>query len=126
MGFVFNQEEFENLYLQIRKIKAWNKILFINEKAEKLALKEFLQSLKYPLKQEVRYLLCQSFNFIPPAESHLEFKKEITGQFQTILKDEVICIFHKALKGKPGRNIRGQYIIPEDPKSLNQPLLIKI
>lgn len=124
-GFVFNQEEFENLYLQIRKIKAWNKILFINEKAEKLALKEFLQSLKYPLKQEVCYLLCQSFNFIPPAESHLEFKKEITGQFQTILKDEVICIFHKALKGKPGRNIRGQYIIPEDPKSLNQPCLLK-
>ena len=124
-GFVFNAQEFENLYLQIKKFKAWNRILFIKEEEEKQALKDFLSILKYPLKKEVNYLLSQSFGYIPPNESSLEFKKEVTQNFQTLIADEIICIFHKATKGKPGRNIRGEYIVPENPKTLDQPCTLK-
>ena len=124
-GFVFNAQEFENLYLQIKKFKAWNRILFIKEEEEKQALKDFLSILKYPLKKEVNYLLSQSFGYIPPNESSLEFKKEVTQSFQTLIADEIICIFHKATKGKPGRNIRGEYIVPENPKTLDQPCTLK-
>ena len=124
-GFVFNPNEFESLYTQIRKFKAWNKILFFNEAAEKKALKDFLNTLKYPLKQEVNYLLSQSFNYLPPNKCSFSYKKEITKGFQTIIANEVICIFQKALKGKPGRNIQGKYIIPEEPKTLGQPCMLK-
>lgn len=124
-GFVFDSREFESLYTQIKKFKAWNKILFFNEVAEKEALQGFLNTLEYPLKQDTNYLLSQSFNYLPPRECTLEFKKEITKNFQTIIADEVICVFHKALKGKPGRNIRGEYVIPELPKTLEQPCALK-
>ncbi|WP_104721929.1 FapA family protein [Helicobacter mesocricetorum] len=119
-GFTHTDANFESLYQEIRKIKAWNKILFFNEFLEKKALKEFLISLQYPLKQEIKYLLAQGTNLLPTIESKLEFKKEITQNFQTINKDEIICIYHKALQGKPGRNARGEYIIPEEPKTLHQ------
>ncbi|MDE5602400.1 MAG: FapA family protein, partial [Helicobacter sp.] len=119
-NFVFTDATFESLYQEIRKAKAWNRVLIFNEFEEKRALKEFLSSLKYPLKQEVKYLLAQGFNLLPTLESKLEFKKEITHNIQIVNKNEIICIYHKALRGKPGRNTRGEYIIPQEPKTLHQ------
>ncbi len=120
VGFTYTDTIFESLYEEIRKIKVWNKILIFNEFAEKKTLKEFLSSLEYPLKQEAKYLLVQGTNLLPTLESKLEFKKEITKNFQPINKNEIICIYHKALQGKPGRNTRGEYIIPKVPKILHQ------
>lgn len=121
IGFVYNEGSFDELYSQIKKQKAWNKILIYNEVEEKKALKTFLKELNYPLKEEVAYRLNVAINFIPTKEAKLEFKKQILmHHFQTILPNEVICVFYKPVIGKPGRNIRGEYIIPQEPKSINE------
>ncbi|CAM2948460.1 FapA family protein [Helicobacter burdigaliensis] len=121
IGFVYNEESFDELYMQIKKQKAWNKILIYNETEEKKALKSFLKELSYPLKQEVEYRLNVAINFIPTKEAKLEFKKQILmHHFQTILPNEVVCVFYKPIIGKPGRNIKGEYIIPKEPKSIHE------
>ncbi|MCI5968459.1 FapA family protein [Helicobacter sp.] len=119
-GFTYNKEEFENLYAQIKKAKVWNKILCFDEQREKKALREFLATLVYPLKEEVRYLLVRGINLLASVEAALEFKKDISLQFQTISKNEVICEYQKPLEGKPGRNIRGEYVVPQTPKTEGQ------
>ncbi|TLD85330.1 DUF342 domain-containing protein [Helicobacter sp. MIT 11-5569] len=119
-GFVYREEDFENLYVQIKKEKVWNKILCFDEENEKKALEEFLNTLTYPLGQEVRYLLIRGVNLVVSTEAKFEFKKDVIAQFQTVLQNEVICEFQKPLEGKPGRNIRGDYIVPQSPKSLEQ------
>ncbi|WP_297813918.1 flagellar assembly protein A [uncultured Helicobacter sp.] len=124
-GFNYVQEDFDNVYMQIQKKKVWNKILCFNEEKEKNALEEFLKTLEYPLKQEVKYKILSGVNLIPSVEGNLEFKKDITGQFQTVLKNDVICEYQKPLQGKPGRNIRGEYIIPQSPKTLHQPCALQ-
>lgn len=121
VGFNYNREDFDSIYMQIQKEKAWNKILCFNERREREALEDFLQTLEYPLKEEVKYKILSGVNLIPSVEGNLKFKKDITGQFQTVVKDDVICEYRKPLQGKPGRNIRGEYIIPQSPKTLHQP-----
>ncbi|MBX7490358.1 FapA family protein [Helicobacter turcicus] len=119
-GFTFKEGNFENLYARIKKEKVWNKILCFDEKSEKKALLDFLNTLSYPLKEETRYLLIRGVNLVVSTEAKLSFKKDITAQFQTVLANEVICEFQKPLQGKPGRNIRGDYIIPQAPKQEKQ------
>ncbi|WDL75415.1 DUF342 domain-containing protein [Helicobacter winghamensis] len=119
-GFTYKEENFESLYGQIKKEKVWNKILCFDEEREKKALVEFLKTLTYPLKKEERYLLVRGVNLVASTEAKLSFKKDVTAQFQTVLANEVICEFQKPLQGKPGRNIRGDYIVPQAPKSEKQ------
>lgn len=119
-GFVYKEEDFESLYMQIRKEKVWNKILCFNEEEERKVLAEFLKTLIYPLKQEVRYLLICGVNLVASTEAKLSFQKDVNAQFQTVLANELICEFQKPLQGKPGRNIRGYYVIPPSPKSQKQ------
>lgn len=119
-GFTYKEENFESLYGQIKKEKVWNKILCFDEEREKKALVEFLKTLTYPLKKEERYLLVCGVNLVASTEAKLSFKKDVTAQFQTVLANEVICEFQKPLQGKPGRNIRGDYIVPQAPKSEKQ------
>lgn len=125
VGFNYSKEDFDSVYMQIKKEKARNRILCFNEAQEKSALEEFLQTLEYPLRQDVKYKILSGVNLIPSVEGNLEFKKDITGQFQTVLKDDVICEYQKPLQGKPGRNIRGEYIIPQSPKTLHQPCALQ-
>ncbi|TLD87875.1 FapA family protein [Helicobacter sp. MIT 05-5294] len=120
-GFNYDKEDFDSVYMQIKKEKAWNRILCFNEQQERDALEGFLKTLEYPLRGEVRYKILSGVNLIPSVEGNLEFKKDITGQFQTVIKDDIICEYRKPLQGKPGRNIRGEYIIPQSPKTLHQP-----
>lgn len=119
-GFTYQKDTFTNLYAHIRKTKVWNKILCFDEENESKALQSFLETLKYPLKQEVRYLLVRGANLVASTEAKLSFKKDVNAKFQTIAQNEVICEFQKPLQGKPGRNLRGDYIIPEIPKSTGQ------
>lgn len=120
LGFTYEEEKFDAFYQEIKKRKVWNKILCFNEVSERGALKAFLGSLEYPLNKEVRYLLARGVNLVVSTEAKLTFKKDVTAQFQTVLKDEVICEYQKPLQGKPGRNICGEYIIPAAPKTDGQ------
>ncbi len=99
VGFNYSKEDFDSVYMQIKKEKARNRILCFNEAQEKSALEEFLQTLEYPLRQDVKYKILSGVNLIPSVEGNLEFKKDITGQFQTVLKDDVICEYQKPLQG---------------------------
>ena len=124
-GFNCAQEDFDNIYTQIRKGKAWNKILCFNEEKEKKVLEEFLRTLSYPLTKEVKYKISSGVNLTPSREGRLEFKKDVAGNFQTVIKGDIICEYQKPLQGKPGRNIRGEYIIPQSPKTLHQPCALR-
>lgn len=119
-GFIYRKEDFEELCAQIRKEKARNRILCFNEVQEFAVLEEFLRTLEYPLKSEVRYLYLKGVNLIPSFEANLEFKCDVTGQFETILEDALICEFQKPIQGKPGRNLKGEYLIPQPPKTEHQ------
>ncbi len=125
VGFYYSKDNLEEIYAQIRKEKAWNKILCFDEENECKALGEFLATLDYPLKEEVRYLLIRGVNLIMSEEAQLEFKKDVTAQFQTVLENEVICVYKKPSQGKPGRNIRGEYVIPPPPQTEHESCHLK-
>lgn len=116
-GFSYQKDAFAMLYAQIQKEKVWNRILCFDEEREKKALEEFLESLAYPLREDVAYLLIRGVNLVASTESRLVFKKDMSIPFQAIVANEVICEFQKALQGKPGRNIKGEYVVPQAPKS---------
>ena len=117
-GFTLkNNEEFELFYQEILKQKAINKILIFKTEEEKKALFDFLKTLQFPLEQKCTYPLAKCVNLIPTIEANLSFKKEIVSSFETVVKGDLICEFQRPLLGKPGRNIRGEYIIPKAPKS---------
>ncbi|MDE5592028.1 MAG: hypothetical protein K2I63_03620 [Helicobacter sp.] len=124
-GFRYEPSLFNALYEEINKAKARAKILIFGRLSNKIALKDFLSSLTYPLKQETQYLLIQGANFLPSVESRLEFKKDLKEKFQAVCEKDIVCVFYKALRGSPGRNLRGEYIIPQEPKTLHQSSSLK-
>lgn len=69
IGFNYVQEDFDNVYMQIKKEKVWNKILCFNERQEREALEGFLQTLDYPLTKEVKYKILSGVNLIPSTEA---------------------------------------------------------
>ncbi|MDA3967038.1 FapA family protein [Helicobacter sp. WB40] len=118
-GFVLN--DFDSVYDEIRKIKMLNKIIIVNEEEEKKYLLEFLESLNYPLTKEVKYILSCGVNLVPTTNSQIQYKvpKDIKGKFYTLKINDLICVYKKPSQGKPGRNLKGQYIIPDLPDTIH-------
>ncbi|MCH5322662.1 MAG: DUF342 domain-containing protein [Helicobacter sp.] len=117
--------KFEKFYQEIRKQKALQKIIFVKEDKEKEDLWNFLKTLRFPLVKEEEFCFLRSVSFVPTKESNLEFKRAITGDFETIEPNELICEFHKPMLGKPGRNVKGEYVIPEAPATLHDGCSLK-
>ena len=115
-----NSEDFAIFYRALLREKAKNKVLIYNIDEEKKAIWQFLKTLQFPLNATYSYLIATSTNFVPTKEAELVFKKEVVKSFETVLEGDLVCEFQKPLLGKPGRNIRGDYIIPKAPKSSDE------
>lgn len=119
-GFTFNDSEFAKLWRYIAKLKAENRVLFIDDLQEQNDLLSFLKEQKYPIESELRYTLAKAVNLVPTHDCALEFRVVVSG-YTSVLKDEILCVYLKPLQGKPGRDIRGVYMIPGAPKGLGMP-----
>lgn len=119
-GFIFNESDFPRLWRYIAKLKAENRVLFVDDLQEQNNLLSFLKEQKYPIESELRYTLAKAVNLVPTRDCALEFRVVVSG-YTSILKDEILCVYLKPLQGKPGRDIRGVYMIPGAPKGLGMP-----
>jgi hypothetical protein len=81
------------------------------------------------------FLICEGFEPTPTIDDklilHYDKKEELTdtqradysrrGFIRGVVKDELLLEYIKPRKGQPGRNCRGQFIEPKEPKIENEP-----
>ncbi|PAF43440.1 flagellar assembly protein A [Helicobacter sp. 11S03491-1] len=111
---------YEEIFGVVDSLMALNKIIFRQQDQQrqnlKLQFQEFLKQGDYPQK----ILLKTALDFIPYQPSRFEFilkqqwesngKKAPENAFFGVGVEEVIAEYIKPIKGKSGRNLRGEYI----------------
>lgn len=117
-----NIDDFEALLQEILALQIMENVVLKDIDSQKNLLYERLKSVESPLKNDLRFILTESKNFVDSKEGELVFEIngiDLSKKNIIALKQGVkICVYKLAINGKAGRNLKGEFITPEAKTSL--------
>lgn len=117
-----NIDDFEALLQEILALQIMENVILKDLDSQKNLLYEKLKSVESPLKNDLRFILMESKNFVDSKDGELVFEIDgidLSKKNIIALKQGVkICIYKLATNGKAGRNLQGDFITPEAKTSL--------